>query len=93
MILHADRIALLRVSTLGKDIRWLWDVLHAGLPNLEDLFITSSAIKMRTVNFVRLPSDNLPLHSRLTVPLQLLRHFPTATFQELTFLWEGSRHP
>ena len=90
MILHADRIALLRVSTLGKDIRWLWDVLHAGLPNLEDLFITSSGMKMRKGNLDRLPSDKLPLLSRLTVPLQLFRYFPTVTLQELTFLWKDS---
>ena len=93
MILHADRIASLRVSMLGEDIRWLWDVLRVGMPNLEDLFITSSGIKMRKGNLDRLPSDKLPLLSRLTVPLQLLRYFPTATLQELTFLWEGSRHP
>ena len=90
MILHADRIASLRVSMLGKDIRWLWDVLRVGMPNLEDLFITSSGIKMRKGNLDRLPSDKLPLLSRLTVPLQLLRYFPTATLQELTFLWKDS---
>ena len=77
---------------LGKDIRWLWDVLRVGLPNLEDLFITSSGIKMRKGSLDRLPSDKLPLLSRLTVPLQLLCYFPTATLQELTFLWKDSGH-
>ena len=52
--------------------RWIktsdrYVMLRVGLPNLEDLFITSSGIN------------------------STLRHFPTTTLQELTFLWKDCR--
>ena len=90
LIALADRITSLQLTTQGRDqLRWLWQVLHAGMPRLEDLAICLSICLGGPTETVTGPhplsTEQLPRLTRLTLPTTL---FPfswrLATIQEIT---------
>ena len=85
LIRFADRITSMQISARTRGhLELLWDVLHTGMPRLENLTVhVTASTRGWTGPARKLSTEELPLLTRLTLPTALFSRSWPNTLQEM----------